>query len=70
MNVKSKFDTSDEGKESKKRYMYLGFSNASQFGGANSRFRGPASFGNPHFFDLIFEKLGIKKKSRRRSEGE
>ncbi len=70
MNVRSKYDTDDEGKEPKKRYLYLGFSSPSQFGGAQDRSRFMGSFGNPRAFDAFFEKLGIKKKVQRDSKEE
>jgi hypothetical protein len=71
MNIKSKFDQQEsENKEPKKKYMFLGY------GGYNARGQGgpPGGEGglirSPHFFDSIFEMIGLKKKSRQRSEVE
>jgi hypothetical protein len=69
MNVKSKFDTSDEPKEPKKKYLWLGYGNTNQ-GGRDTRGSMSAVVWDPHTFDVIFEKLGLKKKKRKRSEGE
>ncbi len=72
MNVKSKYDEGDAAKEpGKKKYMFLGYGNSSYSGGPQRRggFAGSAVPGL-HVFDIILEKLGIKKKVRRRSEGE
>jgi len=65
MKVKSKYDSNDEEKPPKKRYMYLGFSGPAQFGGGQDRARFMGSFGDPRLFDPLWEKLGIKKKDRR-----
>ena len=70
MNAKSRFDESDqELRAEKPRYMFLGY------GGYNSRGGSPLVNGvgvirSPGFFDPVFELLGLKKKSPRRSEGE
>ena len=70
MNVKSKYEQSDpETEEPKKKYMFLGY------GSYNARGQGamPGDGGlirSPHFFDSVFEMLGLKKKPRQRSEGE
>ncbi|HTX92140.1 MAG TPA: hypothetical protein VMC09_13080 [Anaerolineales bacterium] len=69
MNVESKYDAGQgEAPEPKKKYMFLGY------GGYNSRGGGQLEVGaisrSPHFFDAVFEALGLKKKIRRCSEGE
>jgi hypothetical protein len=69
MNVKSKYDDSDAVKEPKKQYYWLGYGNSSQ-GGADRRGTMTGTVWDTHMFDIILEKLGIKKKIRRRSEGE
>lgn len=68
MNVKSKYDSSDEEKPPRKRYMYLGFSNPAQFGGGQDRARFMGSFGNPTMFDPLLKKLlGDRKTAHRKS---
>jgi hypothetical protein len=69
MNVKSKYDETDAVKEPRKKYYWLGYGNASQ-GGADRRGYMAASIWDLHMFDIVLEKLGVKKKVRRRSEGE
>ena len=70
MNVRIKDAEDDDAlPKEKKTYLPVGF------GGPNSGGRGGASldgrFGQAGgLFDIIFEKLGIKKKPRRHSEGE
>jgi hypothetical protein len=70
MNVRSKFAEDENAVHAeKKKYLSVGF------GGPNTGGRSGASldgrFGQAGgLFDMIFEKLGIKKKSRRRSEDE
>ncbi len=71
MNYKSKFDTGEEAKEPRKKYYCMGFGNTG-YGGATRRggYAGNAIW-DLHMFDIVLEKLGIKKKApRRRSEGE
>jgi len=68
MNVKSKYDMSDEPREPKKKYLWLGYGTSNQ--GRDIRSGMSAVVWDPHTFDVIFEKLGLKKKKRRRSEGE
>ncbi len=73
MNVKSKFDDSDTVKEPKKKYYFLGYSNSAYRGGGERRgFGGNSGTAvlDLHMFDILLEKLGIKKKVRRRSEGD
>ncbi len=67
MNVKSKYDESDVAREPKKKYIWLGYGNTSQ-GDVRGRMTGIVW--DTHTFDTIFEKLGLKKKTRKRSEGE
>jgi len=69
MNVKSKYDETDAVKEPKKKYYWLGFGNASPTGDTRRGYLG-ATLWDLHMFDIILEKMGIKKKVRRRSEGE
>jgi hypothetical protein len=70
MNVKSKYDPDDsEARQSKKQYMFLGYSNYNSRGGAGLS-DGGGMIRSPHYFDAILEKLGLKKKPGRRSEGE
>jgi hypothetical protein len=70
MNVKSRYDDTDAVKEPKKTYHFMGFGNQG-YGGAQRRggFSGNAVW-DLHMFDIVLEKLGIKKKTRRRSEVE
>ena len=68
MNVKSKYDDSDAVREPKKKYIWLGYGQNSQAGGGA---RGqPGWVWDTHTFDIILEKLGLKKKTKHRSEGE
>ncbi len=69
MNVKSKYDETDAVKEPKKKYLWLGYGNSSQ-GGGDRRGAQMGFVWDTHMFDIVLEKLGIKKKVRRRSEGE
>jgi hypothetical protein len=70
MNVRSKYAEDENAiPKEKKKYLPVGY------GGPNTGGRAGASldgrFGQAGgLFDMIFEKLGIKKKSRQRSEGE
>jgi hypothetical protein len=69
MNVKSKYDQDEpELREPKQKFMFLGY------GGYNTRGGGQLGVGqtirSPHFFDSIFEMIGLKKKPKHRSEGE
>ena len=70
MNVRSKY-AEDENAVPKEKKTYL----AVGYGGPNTGGRGGAPVDGrigqaAGWFDVIFEKLGIKKKSRNRSEGE
>ena len=70
MNVKSKYDTEgEEVREPKKKYLWLGYGQSNQTGGGG-RGRMMGGVWDIHTFDFIFEKLGLKKKNRKRSEGE
>jgi len=70
MNVKSKYDTEgDAAKEPKKQYYWLGYGNPSYLAG-DGRGRMMGGVWDAKTFDIIFEKLGLKKKIHRRSEGE
>ena len=69
MNLKSKYDDTDAVREPKKKYYWLGYGNPSQ-GGAGRRGAMFASVWDNHMFDIILEKLGIKKKPRNRFEGD
>jgi hypothetical protein len=71
LNVKSKYDQNEpETRKPKKKYMFLGY------GGYNARGQGGQPGGevglirSPHFFDSIFEMIGLKMKPRKRPEGE
>jgi hypothetical protein len=71
MNLKSRYDEGDAPKEPKKKYYFVGYGNPG-YGGATRRggYSGNALW-DLHMFDVVLEKLGIKKKApRRRSEGE
>jgi hypothetical protein len=62
MNVKSKDDPDEsESKPPKKQFMFLGYGNYNSRGGA-SLFDVGGLVRSPHYFDIIFEKLGLKKK--------
>jgi hypothetical protein len=68
MNVKSKFDIDgDAVMQPKKQYMFLGYGNYNSRGGLGL-FDGGGMLRSPHFFDAIFEKLGLKKKLRHRNK--
>jgi hypothetical protein len=70
MNVKSKFDTEDDAvREPKKQYYWFGYGNPNQLGG-DGRGRLMGGIWDSKTFDGIFEKLGLKKKTRKRSEGD
>jgi hypothetical protein len=70
MNVRSKYAEDENAvPKEKKKYLPIGY------GGPNTGGRGgmpvDGRFGQASgLFDIFFEKLGIKKKSRKRSEGE
>ena len=70
MNVRSKYaEDENAAPAEKKKYLPVGF------GGPNTGGRGgfplDGRIGQAGgLFEMIFEKLGIKKKSRKRSEGE
>jgi hypothetical protein len=69
MNVKSRYDPEEvRVKEPKKQYLWLGYGQSNQFGGGRGRLMG--GVWDAHTFDLIFERLGLKKKNRRRSNPE
>ena len=71
MNVKSRYAQEDaSAKEPKKKYMFLGYGNYNNLGGAPGRMMDGGMARSPKFLDTIFEALGIKKKVRRRSEDE
>ena len=58
-------------KEEPKQYMFLGYGNYNNYGGGPpGRMMDAGLARSPQLFDLFFEALGIKKKTRRRSEGE
>ena len=70
MNVKSKYD--DDGvdaREPKKKFMFMGYGSYGPRGGPGI-FDGGGMIRSPRYFDAIFEKLGLLKKPRHRSEGE
>lgn len=68
MNVKSKFDTEDEDvREPKKRYYWLGYGNPNQLGG-DGRGRLMGGIWDTRTFDIIFEKLGLRKIIRQGSD--
>ena len=68
MNVKSKYDSDEsESRPAKKQFMFLGYGNYNSRGGTGL-FDGGGMLRSSHYFDIIFEKLGLKKKPRYRSE--
>lgn len=76
MNVHSKYDTDEsEIKPQKPRYLKIGYGGPNT--GGRSGFGVDGALGvqvqlpaAPGLFDSIFEVLGVKKKKRRRSEGD
>ena len=70
MNVKSKFDSDEpQSRPPKKKFMFLGYGNYNSRGGTGL-FDGGGMIRSASYFEIIFEKLGLKKKPRHRSEGE
>ena len=70
MNPKSKFDQDvPEALEPQKKFMFMGYGAYGPRGGPGV-FDGGGMIRSPRFFDAIFEKLGLLKKPRHRSEGE
>lgn len=71
MNVKSRFlEDEQENQYIQKKYMFLGYGDYVNYGGAVGRLMDGGLARSPHFMDAIFEALKMKTKVRRRSEGE
>ncbi len=71
MNVKSRFAQDElEAQKPETKYMFLGYGDYVNYGGAVGRLMDGGLARSPHFLDAIFEALKIKTKVRRRSEGE
>ena len=70
MNVRSKYaEDENEVPKEKKKYLPVGYGGPNTGGRAGFSLDGRIGQAGG-LFDIIFEKLGIKKKARRRSEGE
>ena len=70
MNLQSKYaEGGMQAKEPKKKFMFMGYGAYGPRGGP-SIFDGGGMIRSPRYFDAIFEKLGLLKKPRHRSEGE
>lgn len=71
MNVKSRYaQDENEAQYPQKKYMFLGYGDYVNYGGAVGRLLDGGLARSPHFLDAIFEALKIKTKIRKRSEGE
>ena len=72
MNVRSKQDEDpNQAKPLKKKYLWLGYGDYSNLGGAApGRLLDAGLARSPDFLDSIMEALGVKKKKRHRSEGD